>query len=181
MIDLTRSVLLIQSVPEPWVDYRTMSYFLTKGMPLTNIMVNNTNKSVVESRNSAIRDMLGRAASGKYDWFVFMDRDHWPTKDTDEFLNEIEGYDVIGAAYDVGSKRTWANPDAIHMGTVRVRAEVLTTIQPPWFAFRCSDDGTDITMCECDYFKRKCQDAGYKVTRRGWTEHDSKHTWKTHH
>jgi len=110
-----------------------------------------------------------------------MDRDNYPVKGhTDVFLDDVKA-DVVGCEYKVeGSNSAWLFDNTFHMGMVRVRSQVMKNIKLPWFMFKYSEDGTQITHCECDLFKEKLIEQGARIIRRGRVEHTSspsKNSW----
>ena len=123
------------------------------------------------ARNLSVRELVLKAPPEITD-FILMDRDMRPGAATMPFL-AAEG-DVVGCEYPVPHMETWADPSAIHMGLVRVKRHVFERVNPPWFAFGHSPDGTAVSHCECAYFQQKVKQAGFKVVRAGWCGHDPK-------
>ena len=126
-------------------------------------------RDVALARNNAVKELCLKAPESVTD-FLFMDRDMRPGAETMPVL-QVPG-DVVGCTYPIGHMAGWAAPEAIHMGLVRVSRACLAAIEPPWFAFGYSEDGTAMTGCECAYFVRKVLGAGFVVRRAGWCDHD---------
>jgi hypothetical protein len=83
----------------------------------------------------------------------------------------VEGYDLVGCAYDDGNLPSWAEPDVIHCGLFRVSRRLVDTLPLPWFSWGYSADGADLTACECSEFQRRVKAAGFRITRAGWCGH----------
>ncbi len=125
-------------------------------------------RDVALARNNAVKELCLKAPESITD-FLFMDRDMRPGAAALPVL-QVPG-DVVGATYPIGNMASWAEPEAIHMGLVRVSRSCLAAIEPPWFAFGYSADGTAVTACECAHFARKAREAGFTVRRAGWCDH----------
>lgn len=174
MIDLTKTMLVINSHPKPYINHKTFAYFYGKGLPTDNLVAACHQRSVVEARNT--NALMVKANLENFDWFIFMDQDNWPTHRTDPFLDDVP-FDVVGCNYEVGNPNTWSYPDAFHMGCVRVRSSVLRGLELPWFMFEYVEDGSKISKCECNYFRDLLLEKGATITRRGICEHDNEHSW----
>lgn len=101
-------------------------------------------------------------------WLLTMDDDVVPVLETDE---------LVACQDPVSAPRVWAragyemHPEQISMPSVKVHRQVVEAIQPPWFAFSFSEDGTMEELCDCLFFHKKLSEAGYKVTRAGRIGH----------
>jgi GT2 family glycosyltransferase len=58
--------------------------------------------------------------------------------------------------------------DGVGMTGVLIRREVFEKIEPPYFRFEFSPDGTRLTLGEDYYFCKKAKDAGYQI----WADFD---------
>ena len=128
-------------------------------------------QGIIEARNRSVAELVLKAPSEITD-FVFMDRDMRPGRAAIEVLR-AEG-DVVACTYPTPRMETWADPTTLHMGLVRVKRRVFEAIEPPWFMFGYSPDGTRRAKCECGYFRDKAIEAGFKVVRAGWCGHGPK-------
>ena len=124
---------------------------------------------ICAARNWAVREYC-RAAPKEFDTFIFVDRDMRPGPAALPFL-AVEGFDLVGCAYDDGNLPSWAEPDAIHCGLFRVSRRLVDTLPLPWFTWGYSADGADLTACECSEFQRRVKAAGFRITRAGWCGH----------
>lgn len=178
MINLKRTILIALCYPDGAFRFRAQAYFLRKGLDLGNIHVVSTPCSVVESRNRSMKDLvLPLVQKQKPEWVIFIDRDNCPNHLTDPFFDDVDS-DVVGCGYPMTNEAAWITSDIFHMGLCRVRADLLPKLKPPWFMFEYNEDGTQITKCECGYFRNKLLETGAAITRRGHCEHlDSKHDW----
>jgi len=110
------------------------------------------------------------------DWIVLCDNDLLPgprspgRPDATAPWLTAPGH-VVGAEYPVHNPDCYGDPACVHSGFLRIWAGVLRQMPPPWFADRRSDDGTEITQCVCESFRRRAQAAGFTVTRTGWADH----------
>jgi hypothetical protein len=113
----------------------------------------------------------------KYEWIAFSDNDTRPTSATDLWWLDRTA-DVVAANYECGRPEAMADPEAFHMGLVRVRTEMLKKLdakaaedkQPHW-AFPKKELNLGIQACECAWFGQRLKDVGATVVRAGWFEH----------
>lgn len=179
MIDLERTRVIVCTWPDYSIDHRLLSSFTNRGLPIHNILAASRVGNVIERRNRIVKFLVLPVLS-RYDWFVFVDHDHWVANERlfDPFFDDVEA-DVVGCEYPTGSNHSWLTPDMFHMGFVRMRGEVFQKIQPPWFHFTYDEEHTNIIVCECGNLRNKILEAGMTITNRGKVEHQSSCTW--HH
>lgn len=176
MIDLNRTRVIVATYPTLAIDYRMLTKLVEYGIPLRNIVAAKTAGNVIERRNRIVKKLV-LPVTCRYDWFMFIDHDHYPEgKRLDPFFDDVDA-DVVGCEYQTGNKNSWLTPDIFHMGMVRIRGEMFEKIPPPWFMFKYNEDGTKIVDCECNYLKAKLLGVGARITHRGRVGHDSNQTW----
>ena len=125
-------------------------------------------------RNEAVVRMV-LTAPPEIEQVVLMDRDMRPDGASVPVL-QVPG-DVAGCLYPIPDMRGWAQPDAIHLGLVRVARKVFEALDPPWFMRTYSKDATAWAQCECGSFAAKAREAGFSVARAGWCDHDVSNDW----
>jgi hypothetical protein len=177
MINLERTQVIWFTWPRDEISSKLQNFFIRRGLPYKNIATINPNASVITRRNKVVQDLI-LPRREHFDWFLFVDYDHFPIDgQTDAFLEDIDA-DVVGCQYDTGNNASWLEEDQFHMGFVRIRGAILQQIEPPWFMFEYSEDGTQVTSCECNYLRKKLRAAGAKIVRRGYVgHHNSDPTW----
>lgn len=147
--------------------------FARRHIGLENLRVMNR-RHVIRARNGSIKEVV-LPAHGKYHSFVFADADIRPTWESKAFL-DLET-DVAGCRHKQMNPNCWDREDTFHCPLFRVRRQVFETVKPPWFFHQFNEDGTEITMCECNYFRRKVLDAGFTISHCGWANHDCEGSW----
>lgn len=177
MIDLNRTRVIVCSYPDYAIDHRMLAAFTRRGLPVHNILAAAKGGNVIERRNKIIKVLVLPVVS-RYDWFVFIDHDHYVVRDDlfEPFFDDVDA-DVVGCEYNTGAEHSWVTPDLFHMGIVRMRGEIFENLNPPWFYFTYNEEHTNIKVCECGNLRNRILEAGYKVTRRGYVEHESSRTW----
>ena len=177
-VNLQRSRLIALTYPSERININTTAFFQFRGLPLDNISAMNYQMSVVEARNTIMRDHVFPFLND-YDWFIFVDGDNYPSlPDSEPFLDDVD-FDVVGAQYEVKNKSAWSIPDNFHMGWVRIRSSILHGLGLPCFKFGYNEAHTKIEHCECDYFRNKLLENGASITQRGFVQHESSnHLWR---
>ncbi|HOD84746.1 MAG TPA: hypothetical protein PKG77_25300 [Phycisphaerae bacterium] len=117
--------------------------------------------------NRAVATALRVAGPG--DHLLFADADIVPTNATAPLL--LAEADVANAIYQTEVEEAFDPPDAFHSGLWRTTREVLEAIEPPWFAWPVTADGTDITGCPCGFFAAKVRAAGFTIAKAGFVRH----------
>lgn len=85
--------------------------------------------------------------------------------------------DIVGVKYPFDHEPEWKDT-SFHMGFVRVKIEVFRRIPAPWFDFTRTQDGTALKECECKYFKRLAETAGFTIGEPvGYCDHDNDKSW----
>jgi len=175
-IDLERSLLIVCTHPGCRIDLRTIHYFtLQHNLPVSQIIAPNLDCTTTEKRNRIYEGVVLPRIQ-RYEWFIFMDDDTYPTHLTDPFLHVCDN-DVVGCQYETGNRSAWLLPNQFHMGLVRMKASIAELIKPPWFMFEYNDKGTKITNCDCGYFRKKLLMENVTITRRGYVEHKNEKRW----
>lgn len=181
MIDLSRTVVVFNTFPKPTINYENYTYleWLYKQQDIHKphiVVANHPSCTLLEARNRTIKDMV-MAIIGKFDWFVFIDSDITLRRGlTEPFFDEVEA-DVVGCNHPISSPTAWIYPDQFHMGIVRFKGQVFSSIDPPWFEFKYNEDNTRMILCDCSYLRQKVLDAGFTITRQGYADHDSGKQW----
>lgn len=176
MIDLERTKVIVSTWPHYGIDLRMSSYLVGKGLPNYNITAAQVRGNVIERRNRIVKNLV-LPKLPRYDWFLFIDHDHYPEGGLLEPFFDDVPEDVVGCQYETGCNNSWNTPDVFHMGMVRIRGQALAKVDPPWFLFTYNEDGTKIEACECEYLRTKLLQAGCTITTRGRVGHDSEHVW----
>ena len=177
-IDPSQVLVIITTHPNNTVDYSVLHYLDSKNVPRKNITVAGGKGSIVEKRNTLVKDILSKQDNRpELSWVLFLDEDVTPTELTNPIWDSVD-FDIVGCEYDLPpEKKAWVYPDTFHMGCVRVRIELFRKLKLPVFMFEYNEEGTRITSCECGYFKRKALEVGASITRRGYAEHTAGKTW----
>ena len=166
-IDPAKTRAIVQCWPDRTITWEAAAW-LYGVFPPQNIVAMCI-RGIIQARNLAVREVVLKAPDEITD-FVFMDHDMRPSMATMPFLRADA--DVVGCEFPIPHMEAWADPQAIHMGLVRVRRKVFEKIDPPWFRFEYSPDGSQLEKCECIYFRDKALAAGFSVVRAGWCDHD---------
>jgi len=109
------------------------------------------------------------------DWFLAMtdcshllliDADMVPLPESDDLL--ATDADVAGAMYiDPNGGIAHEGEGNLGCGALRISRHALETIPRPWFHFELTDNGTAQAACECLWFCRRAQAAGFRPIRVG--------------
>lgn len=109
------------------------------------------------------------------DWFLTMtdsthllliDADMVPLPESAELL--ATDADVAGAMYiDPNGGIAHEGEGNLGCGALRISRHALATIPRPWFHFELTENGTAQAACECLWFCRRAQGAGFRPVRIG--------------
>lgn len=113
---------------------------------------------------------IAKALRSDAGWFVFIESDIRPHANITSGFWESEA-DVVGCIYPTESQHAWDEPRQIHSGLWRTRRHVLTSIEPPWFAWKRNKIGTKTVGCICSTFCEKILAAGFSVEQAGHAQH----------
>ena len=104
------------------------------------------------------------------EWLLFLD-DDIDVADEVEAVIEAEE-DAVGAGF-IGKHGAHAHGQdgAFGMACVKMSRSALEKIEPPWFAFTFTDDGLQMTRCECLYFCDKLKAVGIHPLKKGKVRH----------
>ncbi len=128
-------------------------------------------EDVITARNRTVAEHILRSPK-HFTHFLLLDRDIRPDPiKTQPFLDVDAAAPIVVAEHPIPDMSDWGRPNALHLGICRIRREVFAAVAPPWFLFRYSDDGTQLTACECATFAEKAIAAGFPITRAGWAGH----------
>lgn len=143
-----------------WLDKHRIEY---------NIVQSNYGLPCV--RNASAERFLERAPKLGLENLCLIDADMMATNETEAIL--IAKGDLIYCGYSNGKARClahWGHED-LGCGCMRASLDVLKSIEPPWFNFQMNKKGTAVTLCECRYFLRKAQAAGFESRMVGAISH----------
>lgn len=129
---------------------------------------------LVCAKNWAIREHVIENP-GPYKHFLFVESDVRPSIVTDEMFRVYA--DVVCVQVKVRNDAAWLRPDSFHATMWMSNRSALERIGPPWFGVQYSTDGCDRLSGECEHFRDKALDAGLKIVRAGYADHDMKRTW----
>lgn len=123
--------------------------------------------TVASWRNRAIRWFLEHTELPDV---LMLDDDMVPVHGTDALLRSDA--DVAAARYiRKDGHEVHADDGEGGCGCMKISRNALEKIDPPWFAFEFSDDGSRVTSCECGYFSRKARRAGFHPVKAGVIGH----------
>lgn len=132
-----------------------------------------------EIADKGLPDLIGMWRNRVCYWFLketeleyllMIDADMVPIKETIEI--------VRGEAPLAGCRYIAKDGEDIHRedgrigcGCMRIRRDVLETVQRPWFAYKQNDDGLEVSRCECERFCDNAREAGIFPLKRGAIGH----------
>jgi len=172
MIDLTKTIVVCNEYKHP-VRKSVVDWLKD------NINEDNINRidwnflDIPTYRNRVIRDIV---IPSELEWALFIDNDVTITHPGMENFLAINA-DVASARCRMRRDLIWIRPDAFHCTLWYARTEVFRKLTPPWFKFTYSEDGCEMTGCECQYFRDRVVAAGYTVVNGGWCGHSCEAKW----
>jgi len=101
-------------------------------------------------------------------WLLMMDDDIVPVAETENLL--LCDADVVAARAWARTGRE-AHSHTVSVSSLKVHRRAVRSVEPPWFRFTLSRDGTRREMCECQYFWRKFHRAGFTPVQAGAVGH----------
>lgn len=177
-IDISKVGLFILAT-DGYINAQNLLYLSSIGMSIPHQLTVLTPKAeLVTARNlSYERVIKAFVDASRFEWYLFMDKDNYFQRGvSDEFFTDTDA-DVVGCHYDFDHNRSWVRPDEFHMGCVRVRQEALEQLQLPLWGITHNKTKTQITDCDCGFFRRKLLQIGAKIERRGKCGHDNQQSW----
>jgi gamma-glutamylcyclotransferase (GGCT)/AIG2-like uncharacterized protein YtfP len=176
MIDLSKCLWVLLTWPDNSVPLELALWWQRLGVEAKNVVgyCEQGQHDIVRNR---VYEKIIRPRLDQYEWIIFCDNDTRPVGATDRFLEEREA-DAVGCHYETGNPAAMGDPEAFHMGLVRVRTAALqkldelrdTDKQPHW-AFGRQEDNCGLTICECMWFASRLKQSGAKIVRAGWFQH----------
>ena len=126
---------------------------------------------------SDFRDHVACHRNQVFQWFLDSCRLPWLVLVDDDVVPVPETEELLRSPADFAGARAWGrmgaplHPETFSMSAVKVHRRVIQAIAPPWFAFTFSPDGQRQEQCECLYFQRKVQAAGFQCVQAGTIGH----------
>jgi len=121
-------------------------------------------------RNASVEFFLDKTVRFGVRNLCLLDRDMYPLRETEAILTAPGDLVYCGYTSQKGCLAHYGDKD-LGAGCMRVSTKVLRAIKPPWFEFEYNKKGTAITLCECRYFLRKAEAAGFQSKMVGVVGH----------
>lgn len=113
---------------------------------------------VAQVRNRAVNRFLQEDAED-YRHLLMVDADMIWLPETDAMLEDLRA--DIAYARHIDRAGRLAHEGSLGCGCLRISRAAAAKIQPPWFAFQHDEQGCADEACECSYFRRKAEAAGF--------------------